>query len=127
MLIDDAVQVDNSFWVIGRNDRSQKRKMLPELIAHTDTTQPLILLDHQPYLLRDAEKNGIDLQISGHTHNGQVWPINLLVKRIFEVGYGYKQKGNTHIYTTSGLALWGAPARIGTQSEMVVFNLQFGE
>jgi predicted MPP superfamily phosphohydrolase len=126
LLVDSVVQVDSSFWVIGRDDRTNaKRKLLPELVERTDTTQPLILLDHQPYNLDQAEKNGIDLQISGHTHNGQIWPLNLLVNKIYELGYGFKQKGNTFVYTSSGLALWGPPFRIGTQSELVVFNLRF--
>lgn len=126
LLVDGVVQVDSSFWVIGRDDRTNaKRKLLPELVERTDTTQPLILLDHQPYNLDQAEKNGIDLQISGHTHNGQIWPLNLLVNKIYELGYGFKQKGNTFVYTSSGLALWGPPFRIGTQSELVVFDIRF--
>ncbi|GHS90733.1 metallophosphatase [Bacteroidia bacterium] len=126
LLIDSVVQVDSSFWVIGRDDRTNiKRKLLPELVERTDTTQPLILLDHQPYNLDQAEKSGIDLQISGHTHNGQIWPLNLLVNKIYELGYGFKQKGETFVYTSSGLALWGPPFRIGTQSELVVFDIRF--
>ncbi|MDR3061758.1 MAG: metallophosphoesterase [Dysgonamonadaceae bacterium] len=126
LLIDRVVRVDDSFWVIGRDDRmNAKRKLLSELVGRTDTTQPLILLDHQPYHLEQAEKNGIDLQISGHTHNGQMWPLNLLVNKIYELGYGLKQKGKTLVYTSSGLALWGPPFRIGTQSELVVFDICF--
>jgi predicted MPP superfamily phosphohydrolase len=75
--------------------------------------------------LEEAVENGIDLQFSGHTHHGQLWPLNLLVNRIFELGYGYKQIGNTHLYVSSGLGLWGPPFRVGTQSEWVIFNIRF--
>lgn len=128
ILIDDACLVDNSLWIIGRDDihgAGDNRKNLEELVQLTDTTLPLLLLDHEPYHLEEAEMNGIDLQFSGHTHNGQLWPLNLIVKQIYEVGYGYKQKGSTHYYISSGLALWGPPYRIGTESELVIFNIKF--
>ncbi len=126
LLKDDVAQVDSSFWIIGRDDRSNlKRTKLSDLVSRTDSHQPLILLDHQPYNLEQAEETGIDLQISGHTHHGQLWPFNLLVEKIYEVGYGGKQKGSTFVYTSSGLALWGPPFRIGTQSEIVVFDIRF--
>jgi predicted MPP superfamily phosphohydrolase len=126
LLIDTAQQVNDSFWIIGRDDRSvQNRLDLEQLVAGINPEQTTILLDHQPYDLEKAEKNGIDLQISGHTHHGQMWPISLIVEKIFEVGHGYKQKGNTHIYVSSGLALWGPEFRVGTQSELVIFNLHF--
>ncbi len=126
LLKDNVAQVDSSFWIIGRDDRSNlKRAKLSELVSQTEVHQPLILLDHQPYDLDHAEENGIDLQISGHTHNGQLWPFNLIVEKIYEVGYGGKQKGNTFVYTSSGLALWGPPFRVGTQSEIVVFDIRF--
>ncbi|MDR1368699.1 MAG: metallophosphoesterase [Dysgonamonadaceae bacterium] len=126
VLRDDVASIDSSFWIIGRDDHSNTgRAGLSDLVSRTDSHQPLILLDHQPYNLEQAEKNAIDLQISGHTHNGQIWPFNLLVKKLYEVGYGAKQKGNTFVYTSSGLALWGPPFRIGTQSELVVFDIRF--
>jgi predicted MPP superfamily phosphohydrolase len=127
LLIDSVAQVDDSFRIIGRDDKQGNpfRKSLKELVAQTDVSQPLFLLDHEPYFLEEAEKNGIDLQISGHTHHGQVWPMNRIVDKVYEVGHGYKQKGNTHVYVSSGLGLWGPPFRIGTQSELVVFNIHF--
>ncbi|MDR0833132.1 MAG: metallophosphoesterase [Candidatus Symbiothrix sp.] len=82
-----------------------------------------ILLDHEPYNLEETEAAGIDLQFSGHTHHGQIFPFNKLVEHLFEVAYGYKQKGKTGVYVTSGIGLWGPPFRIGTQSEIVVVKL----
>ncbi|HJA87137.1 MAG TPA: metallophosphoesterase, partial [Candidatus Parabacteroides intestinavium] len=79
----------------------------------------------QPYQLGDAVQAGVDLQFSGHTHHGQVWPLNWLTDYLFEVSHGYKQIGSTHVYVSSGLSLWGPPFRIGTQSELIIFELDF--
>ena len=84
-----------------------------------------ILLDHQPFNLKETEAADIDLQFSGHTHHGQIWPINWVTDYIFEQSHGYRQWGNTHIYVSSGLSLWGPPFRIGTHGEMVIFNFQW--
>jgi uncharacterized protein len=62
------------------------------LLQEVDKKKTLILLDHQPKKLSEAQKNGIDIQFSGHTHNGQLWPLNLIVKRLFELPAGYKKK-----------------------------------
>jgi predicted MPP superfamily phosphohydrolase len=126
LLIDSVAHVGDSFWIIGRNDKEGGyRTPLNELIAQTNPLQPLFLLDHQPYCPEEAVKEGIDLQFSGHTHDGQLWPLNLVAKKIYEVSYGYKKIGNTQLYVSSGLGLWGPPYRIGTQSELVIFNIRF--
>jgi predicted MPP superfamily phosphohydrolase len=83
----------------------------------------IILLDHQPYHLEEAEQNGVDLQLSGHTHRGQIFPINLVTDRVYEKSHGYLRKGNSHIYVTSGIGLWGGKFRIGTQSEYLVMEM----
>jgi len=125
-LNDEVALVDNSFYVIGRDDRiNPNRKPLSELVKNLDATKPRILLDHQPFDLHQAEHNGVDLQISGHTHNGQFFPGNLIVKWMYELGHGYLKKGKTHYYVSSGLGLWGPQFRIGTQSELVVINLKY--
>ena len=74
--------------------------------------------------LNEAIENGVDLQLSGHTHNGQFWPGNLIVKWIYEVGYGYKKIQDTHFYVSSGIGLWGPKYRIGTSSEIVIIDLK---
>jgi predicted MPP superfamily phosphohydrolase len=125
VLRDSTCLVDSSFYVVGRDDRTNlKRKSLKELVAGLDKKFPRILMDHQPFHLEEAENNNIDLQISGHTHNGQFFPGNLLVKSMYELGYGYLKKGKTQYYISSGLGLWGPQYRIGTQSELVVINLK---
>jgi len=127
LLVDKSLLVNESIQIIGRDDFQMRRnrKSLKELVESLDKTLPIILLDHEPFNLNEAEENGIDLQFSGHTHNGQIFPGNLIVKQIFELPYGYLKKGNTHYYVSSGLGLWGPPFRIGTQSEVVVFNIEF--
>ncbi len=126
VLRDEVVCVDSSFYVVGREDRSNsKRKSLKQIINGSNLNIPFILMDHQPFQLEEAERNNIDFQISGHTHNGQFFPGNLLVKNMYELAYGYLKKGETHYYVSSGLGLWGPQYRIGTQSELVVINFKF--
>jgi predicted MPP superfamily phosphohydrolase len=126
LLRDSVILIDNSFYLAGRDDRSNpKRKSIEELIAPIDKAKPVILLDHQPVNLAETEKNHIDLQLSGHTHKGQVWPLSWVVNGLFEHAYGYLKKGDTHIYVTSGLGIWGGKFRIGSQSEYVVIHLAF--
>jgi len=126
MLHDSVALVDHSFYLVGRDDRTNpNRQSLKALVEGLKPELPKILLDHQPYDLQQACDNGIDLQISGHTHNGQFFPGNLFVARIFELGHGYKKKGKTHFYVSSGLGIWGPHYRIGTQSELVEIQLKY--
>ena len=125
LLRDSVVTLPNGIQLIGRDDRhNRKRHSLQELMVNIDKSKPIILLDHQPFDLEKTEAAGIDLQFSGHTHHGQIWPINWVTDYIFEQSHGYRQWGNSHVYVSSGLSLWGPPFRIGTHSEMVIFNFQ---
>ena len=125
-LRDQSVLIGNDFYVLGRDDRTNhQRKELNILVKGLDHSKPIILLDHQPFDLQEVEDNGVDLRISGHTHNGQFFPGQFFVKRMYELGYGYLKKGKTHFYVSSGLGLWGPQYRIGTQSEIVVINLKY--
>ena len=124
LLRDSVVTLPNGMQLIGRDDRSNTaRRSLQELMAGIDKSNPIILLDHQPYKLTESEAAGVDLQFSGHTHRGQVWPMNWVTDHIYEQSHGYRQWGNSHIYVSSGLSLWGPPFRIGTESDMGVFHL----
>lgn len=124
LLQDSVVTLPNGIQLIGRDDRSNHaRRSLQELMVNVERDKPVILLDHQPYGLAETETAGIDLQFSGHTHHGQVWPMSLVTDYVYEQSHGYRQWGNSHIYVSSGLSLWGPPFRIGTESEMVVFQL----
>lgn len=125
LLRDSVAVLPNGVQLIGRDDRSNRhRESLSALVAKADAASPIIVLDHQPYNLAEVERLAIDLQISGHTHRGQVWPLNWLTDRMYAQSYGYRRWSNTHIYVSSGLSLWGPPFRIGTQSELVVIELK---
>jgi predicted MPP superfamily phosphohydrolase len=126
VLEDSVALIDSSFYVVGRKDRTDRnRKDIKELVKGLDTTLPIILLDHQPYNLDKSAEAGVDLHLSGHTHDGQFFPINLITRAIYEVSAGYKLKGKTHVYVSSGLGLWGPPVRIGTKSEFVVIQMRW--
>lgn len=126
LLQDSVCTLPNGIQIAGRDDRHNRSRLsLSSLLNGTDKNKPLLLLDHQPYNLKESVKAGIDLQFSGHTHRGQIWPVSLLTDRIFEVSHGLKTDGNSFLYVSSGLSLWGPPFRIGTQSELIVFNLCF--
>lgn len=124
LLRDSVAEVDSCFYVVGRDDKSNpNRKPLTELVAGLDKSKPVILLDHQPFGLEEAEENGIDLQISGHTHKGQVWPISMITGWMYEKDHGFIKKGNANIYVSSGIGIWGGKFRIGTQSEYIVIDV----
>lgn len=125
LLRDSLVTLPSGLQILGRDDRRAKRKPLPEWKRAILPDKPVIMLDHQPYDLEQTAKAGIDLQFSGHTHRGQVWPLSLISDRMFEMSYGYRQIEASHICVSSGLSLWGPAFRIGTDSEIVVFNLTF--
>lgn len=130
-LRDTVIEVDDKIILVGREDRVKssftgiERKSLEEILRNVDTSKPMILMDHQPINIDDALKNGIDLQLSGHTHHGQIFPFNLITRKIYEVSWGYKQKGPLHVYVSSGVGTWGPPVRIGNYPEIVLINLYF--
>lgn len=131
ILKDEVVTIEGGIQLIGRLDRDSKRyygkerKSLAELIDAVDPSRPVILLDHQPVELVEAENNGVDLQLSGHTHNGQMWPLNHLTAKIYELSYGYKKRGNTQYIVSSGFGLWGPRVRSGSRSEVLFINIKF--
>jgi uncharacterized protein len=93
--------------------------------AHIDRQQPSILLSHRPVNLSVPEEEGISLQLSGHTHSGQIWPWNLLVSRIYgRAAYGLSRSGRLLVYTSSGAGTWGPPLRVGTRSEIVLIRFE---
>jgi len=131
ILKDEVVTLKGGIQLIGRLDRdsfryyAKERLPLEELMKNIDRSRPVILLDHQPLRLDESERNGVDLQLSGHTHNGQLWPLNYIVGRIFELSYGYLKKGNTHIIVSSGFGLWGPRIRSCSRSEVLLITLEF--
>lgn len=131
MLRDTCVEIEGGLHLAGRQDRSsaqfggRPRKPLDAVLAGVDTRAPIILMDHQPFDLHEATDHGVDLQISGHTHHGQLWPFNYITSAIYEVSWGYLQKGRTHFYVSSGVGTWGPPVRTGNRPEIVEITLNF--
>lgn len=132
LLVDQWVKVDDSLIIAGRNDTSQARSSggavpLPEVLQGADSSLPLLLMDHQPNRLEESVAAGVDLQVSGHTHRGQLFPFNLITERVFAVDWGYLQKETTHVVVSSGFGTWGPPVRIGNRPEVVKIHLTFGQ
>jgi predicted MPP superfamily phosphohydrolase len=129
VLIDSLVTLPNGIQLIGRNDRSARGvnqpKPLKELMASTNPEYPIIVMNHQPFNLSEASDLNVDLHLSGHTHNGQLWPFNYITKAIFELSWGYLKKGNTNFYVSSGFGTWGPSVRTGNRPEVVIFKLKF--
>ncbi len=124
-VIEDSVIYIGDIALVGRDDRTNhNRKSLDEIMQGIDHSKYIIELDHQPYHLEDAERCGVDLELAGHTHDGQVWPISWIIKGMYECPFGTWQRGNTHYYISSGMGIWGPKFRIGTRSEYVVINLR---
>ena len=122
-LLRDTVATVGDIAVIGRDDRTNRHRRSINALARFHNNAFTILLDHQPYHLEKAELAGIGLQVSGHTHRGQVWPLSWITDALYECSWGTLQKGKTTVQVTSGLGIWGAKYRIGTQSEYLVINL----
>jgi len=129
VLQDTTITVGGIVNLIGRNDRQsirflgKNRKTLEELVKEANQSLPSILMDHQPFNLEEAENNNITLQLSGHTHHGQLWPFNYITSAMFELSSGYLKKGNTHYYVSNGYGTWGPPVRIGNRPEIIVITL----
>jgi predicted MPP superfamily phosphohydrolase len=125
VLSDSIAVVDNSFNLAGRIDSKYPRKSSSDLLKSAVDSLPVILLDHRPTELELASKSAVDIQFSGHTHNGQLFPINFIIKSMYTLSWGYKKISNTHFFVTSGIMLWGPPVRTTGKSEIVVVNVAF--
>lgn len=132
VLEDEAVNVAGAFVLVGRRDPSSltpKESRLPirDILAKHgfDDRLPVILLDHQPVHLEEASQAGVDLQLSGHTHAGQLFPLDIINRIFWELNWGYLRKGNTQYYVTSGVGTWGPPVRTGSRPEIVRIRLNF--
>jgi len=139
LLRDSTVVIDDDILLIGQEDLSIQRrtqvsrKPIDELIMHQisdDTTvselipqKYTIVLSHQIPNHKPYENLGFDLVLSGHTHHGQFFPFNLIVQKMYDIGYGLQKRGNSYFYVTSGTGIWGPAMRIGTVSEIVVFEI----
>lgn len=124
-LKDSVLLVNNNFYIIGRDDKSNnERKTIKELCQEIDSSKFTILIDHQPINLKESEQNNINFQFSGHTHDGQLYPIKWFTNLMYEKSHGYIKKSNTNYFISSGIGIWGGKYRIGSSSEYVVINVK---
>ncbi|MDR3323532.1 MAG: metallophosphoesterase [Zoogloeaceae bacterium] len=132
ILRDDWANLDGKLLLVGRDDRSrerfegQPRKPLAEILAGIPAplnAQTKILLDHQPFHLEDAQNADVFLQLSGHTHKGQLFPFNFVVALLYENAYGHSQRGQTHYWVSSGAGTWGPRSRTTGRPEILLIRL----
>ena len=133
LLRDDYVLVDNAFYLVGRADATRPgrdidvRKSPDELTKDLDKTKPIFVIDHQPRQLEELSDAGVDLDLSGHTHDGQMFPGNVTVGLMWKNPYGKKKYGNMSSVVTSGVGLYGPNMRVGTIAEITSINVKFSE
>lgn len=130
ILEDESVLINDQFYVIGRKDASltekidETRKAPAQLTEKLDRDKPIIMIDHQPKELQELADAGVDLDLCGHTHDGQTFPGNFTIKLMWENPCGLLIKDNMTNITTSGASVWGPAMRIGTDSEICSINIQ---
>ncbi len=129
---DSVVLVNELFYIIGREDRDKKRfagknrKSLASLMEKTSPGYPVVVIDHQPFGIEEAAMSGADLLLSGHTHHGQLWPLNYITSAVYRISHGYGKVQGMHVYVSNGVGTWGPPVRTGNRPEIVYMELEFG-
>lgn len=132
VLRDQLIKIGDSVYIAGREDiassmNGYERIPLDKLLDKADRSLPVIVLDHQPSTLDEARKAGVDLQLSGHTHAGQFFPISVATSLIFEKDKGMLHDKNFNLVVSSGFGTWGPTVRLGSQSEVVGLNIKFSK
>ncbi|MET9680364.1 metallophosphoesterase [Streptomyces coeruleorubidus] len=92
-------------------------------LGDRDTARACVLLAHQPVQIHDAVEHGVDLQLSGHTHGGQLWPGNFLAAAANPTVAGLERYGDTQLYVSRGAGAWGPPTRVGAPSDITLIEL----
>lgn len=124
VLVNEVVEKQN-LLIVGRNDDLDKlRPSTAQLLQGQNTDLPVLLMDHRPSEILKHADLPVDIQVSGHVHNGQVAPANWIVKFLNRLAYGYEHIGNGHYFVTSGYGFWGVPMRLGSQSEVWVIDVK---
>lgn len=128
LLKDDYVLIDNSFYIYGRIDYSngiRRKKSANEITKELDKSKPIIVLDHQPRELNELSNARVDLDLSGHTHDGQIFPINIFIKLFYDNSYGIKKYNDMTSIVTSGVGVYGPNMRVMTKAEIVNIKVKF--
>ena len=129
VLRDEWILIDSAFILSGREDRDKSRftgvsrKAIGELLKELPERFPTLLVDHQPFDYHEIQSAGVFLSVSGHTHYGQLWPLNYITNLVFENSFGLIKKGNTFFYVSCGAGTWGPPVRTSSRPEVVLFTL----
>lgn len=119
-----SIQHREDVQVIGIDDRDDALQVQRELGKLQINENAFgLLMYHRPRGLEAAEQAGIDLMISGHTHNGQIFPFNLVVNRVFDQVVGMYERGKARLYVSQGTGTWGPVMRVGTRSEITLFTI----
>lgn len=122
LLEDESVLVGDAFYLVGRQDPQRQKKLgegrlsPAQLLAGLDMDKPVFVIDHQPRQLEELAAAGADLDLSGHTHNGQLFPGNVLIRLFWENPAGILQVGNMTSCVTQGAGRMGPAMRVGTDS-----------
>jgi hypothetical protein len=129
ILRNEGVTVAGKLQLFGWDDDTAERfdsprPPLSKVLASCRSDIPAVLLYHQPIHFEEAVSLGVDLQLSGHTHAGQIPPLDFLVWLLFKHPYGLFSKEGAFIYTTAGTGYWGPPMRLFTSAEIVHFTLE---
>lgn len=128
ILLDQVIKISDSFYIAGRKDKTDRNRLaIKDLLADINHSLPILMMDHQPAEITQAQENRVDLLLSGHTHRGQMAPNHLITRRMFENDWGYLQKSQLHTIVSSGFGFWGPPLRIGSRSEIIQINLTFSK
>lgn len=131
LLSDEGILIDDAFYLYGRPDferpgRGIEIRKTPDQITETmDKTKPILVLDHEPRELDELSDAGVDVDLCGHTHDGQTFPGNLTIHLFWENPCGYLKKGKMHNIVTSGIGVFGPDLRVGTKSEICRIKVEF--
>lgn len=131
LLYDDSVLVDDKFYIVGRRDRDKpgtedgSRADIDELTGDLDKTKPVFVIAHEPDELQETADAGADIDFSGHTHDGQLFPLTVIVRTIWENPCGVLKKDNMTSVVTSGVGVYGPFMRVGTRAEICRVKVKF--
>lgn len=125
-LFDESVELNKDVTLVGRKDRSVSRDRLDtaDLLKSVNLNKTIVLVDHQPDAIDYHSTLPINVQLSGHTHHGQMWPINYITERIYTLDYGYKKINNKHFFTSAGYGFWGPPFKTTARSEVWIITIE---
>ncbi|MDR3079006.1 MAG: metallophosphoesterase [Rickettsiales bacterium] len=129
VLLDESVRIGKNMVLLGRVDgghsRIMARRKIDRILEKADAGDAfLLVLDHNPRYFDEAVKNNVDLQLSGHSHNGQMFPFNILVKFFYEKPYGRLEKSKSTLIVSSGVGTWGPPVKLFSKPEIVVLEIK---